>query len=245
MRFTLAFGFLGLILAGLAVRLARHASAGWWWLVGAETYLAICFLAIAAVYGLRKAGISVEDVRVPSAASLVLRVTLLPYLALGALTLYVGRWFDSDGLLNLVSPVLYIGRLPFPAERPGLRDAGVQAVLNLCWEFPRLSGTDADLGLETAHVPILDGAPPTDRQFQAAVQTVARWHAAGRCVLIHCAQGHGRTATITAAVLVELALVADVEQALSRVRATRPSAYPSGEQKEALIQYLRSRNHGA
>ena len=92
---------------------------------------------------------------------------------------------------------------------------------------------------------ILDGSAPTDAQFRAAVTTVAKWRAADRCVFIHCAQGHGRTATITAAILVELELAVDFEQALSRVRAARPFAYPSGEQKAALIRYLSSGNHDA
>ena len=245
MRFTLAFGFLGLILAGLAVRLAGHASAGWWWLVGAETYLAICFLAIAAVYGLRTAGISVEGKCVRSTPLVLSRVILLPYVAFGALALYIGRWFDSEGLLNPVAQGLYIGRLPFPADQAQVRDAGVQAVLNLCWEFRRHSGIDREPGLETAQVSILDGAAPTDEQFQTAVRIVAEWRAAGRCVLIHCAQGHGRTATITAAVLVRLGLAPGVEEALSEVRAARHFAYPSREQKAALIRYLGSRNHDA
>ena len=245
MRFTVAFGLLGLILAGLAARLARHASAGWWLLVVGESYLAICFLALATIYGLRTAGIIVDDIRVRSAPLALLRVILLPYLAVGALTLYVGRWFDSEGLLNPVAPGLYIGRLPFPSERSRLRDAGVHAVLNLCWEFPGFSGADAEPGLETAHLPILDGAAPTDSQFLAAVQMVGRWNAAGQCVLIHCAQGHGRSATITGAVLVQLGLAADVDQALLMVRAARPFASPTAEQKKALIRYLGSRNHDA
>jgi hypothetical protein len=75
-------------------------------------------------------------------------------------------------------------------------------------------------------------------QFQAAVTTVAKWRAADRCVFIHCAQGHGRTATITAAGLVELALAPDVDQALARIRAARRFASPSGHQKAALVRYL-------
>jgi Dual specificity phosphatase, catalytic domain len=238
MRFMLVFGLLGMFLAALAIRLARDAHGAWWWLVGTEGYFTSCFLAVAAIYGLRTVGLSVEDIPRRSIGSFILRAVLLPYLALGGLTLYFARWFNSEGLLNPVAPGLCIGRLPFPSERPRLRDAGVQAVLNLCWEFPRLSGVDGKPGYDTAHVPIVDGAAPTDSQFRAAVETVARWHGAGRYILIHCAQGHGRSATIAAAVLVQLALAADVEQALARIRVARPFAKPSREQKVALIRYL-------
>jgi hypothetical protein len=164
MRFMFVFGLLGMFLAALAMRLTRDAHGAWWWLVSAAGYLASCFLAIAAIYGLRAAGFSVEDIPRRSVESFILRAILLPYLALGGATLYFARWFDSE----------------------------------------------------------------------------TQWHATGWCVLIHCAQGHGRTATIAAAVLVRLELAADAEEALARVRAVRPFAVPSREQKAALMQYLAS-----
>jgi hypothetical protein len=240
MRFMFVFGLLGMFLAALAMRLTRDAHGAWWWLVSAAGYLASCFLAVAAIYGLRAAGFSVEDIPRRSVESFILRAILLPYLALGGATLYFARWFDSEGLLNPVAPGLFIGRLPFPWECASVRNAGVQAVLNLCWEFPRLSRLDRDPRLATVHVPILDAAAPTGSQFQTAVDVVTRWHATGWCVLIHCAQGHGRTATIAAAVLVRLELAADAGEALARVRAVRPFAVPSREQKAALMQYLAS-----
>jgi hypothetical protein len=152
--------------------------------------------------------------------------------------LYVSRWFDREGLLNPVAPGFYIGRLPFPFELAGLRAAGIGAVLNLCWEFPRLSGTDREPGIQTAHVPILDGAPPSEGQFREAVAWVVRWRAEGRCVLIHCAQGHGRTATIAAAALCRLGLAPDIEEALAMVARARPHAAPARDQREALSRYL-------
>jgi hypothetical protein len=237
MRFALAFGLSGGVLALLAARLAAEATGLWWLLVCGEAHGALCFLSLAAMYALRAAGVAVEVVLLRPVWSLVIRVTVLPYLVLGAVALYISRWFDREGLLNRVAPDLYVGRLPFPFERGALRAAGIEAVLNLCWEFPRLSGADRETAIETAHLPILDGSAPSDAQFRAAVQRVARWRGAGRCVLIHCAQGHGRTATITAAALLGLGLASDVEEALAMVRAVRPRARPSRIQKAALIRY--------
>jgi hypothetical protein len=62
MRFMFVFGLLGMFLAALAMRLTRDAHGAWWWLVSAAGYLASCFLAVAAIYGLRAAGFSVEDI---------------------------------------------------------------------------------------------------------------------------------------------------------------------------------------
>jgi Dual specificity phosphatase, catalytic domain len=172
--------------------------------VGTEVYMAISPLALATVYGLRETVMSVEDVRLPGIWSLIGGAILLPYSALGAITLYISRWFDREGLFSSVAPDIYVGRLPFPFELARLRAAGIDAVLNLCWEFPRLSGADRTPNFVMAQVPILDGSPPSDTQFYAAVHQVAQWRAEGRCVLIHCAQGHGRTATITGATLIHL-----------------------------------------
>ena len=235
MRFALVFGLLG---AALAARSAGLADGVWRPRAFGEMYLAACFLTLAAIYGFREAGVSVEDLLLRPVWSIVVRVVLLPFLVVGAVALYVARWFDREGLLNPVVPGLFIGRLPFPSELPELRAAGIEAVLNLCWEFPRLSGLDADSAIEMVRSPILDGSPPSDRQFQAAVQRVEQWRAEGRPVLIHCAQGHGRTATITAAILIRLGLASDVDEALSLIVAARPLAKPSRQQEAALRRYV-------
>ena len=117
MRFILAFGLCGIIVAAIALRLARQATDIWWVLVAVEVYIAACLLSLATAYGLREAGISVEDYLLRPGWSPVIRVILLPYLALGGITLFLARWFDREGLLNPVAPGLYIGRLPFPFER--------------------------------------------------------------------------------------------------------------------------------
>jgi len=240
MRFTLAFGLCGLALAAMALRPARPAVGLGWLPIAVEWYLASCCLTLALAYGFRSAGRDVERFAFRAGWSIIVRTILLPYLALGAVTLYLARWFDREALLNPVAPGIAIGRLPFPSERIELERVGIRAVLNLCWEFPRVSGIDRVPGLATARVPILDGAAPTDRQFRDACACVARWRAEGRFVLIHCAQGHGRTATVAAAVLCELGLASDAEEALSLIRSARPLARPCGEQRAALARFLAS-----
>lgn len=246
MRFSLAFGILGAILVALAWRLAGEAVGLWWALVVIEGYLAACFLTLAALYGLRSSGLPVEALFVRPGWSWPVRAILLPYLALGGLVLWLSRWIDREDPRNSVAPRLLVGRLPFPSERSGLREAGINAVLNLCWEFPRLSGLDREPGLVIARVPILDGSAPSERQFREAVDWVAMWHDEGRTILIHCAQGHGRSATIAAVALLRLGLAADPEAAQGIIRAVRPRARPSREQKAALMRYAsRSRVQAA
>lgn len=238
MRYALVFGLLGGALLALAARSVGLADGAWRPRALGELYLAVCFLTLASVYGLREVGVEVEDLLVRPVWSILARAVLLPYLLVGAAVLFMSRWFDREGLLNPLAPGLFIGRLPFPSELPKLRAAGIGAVLNLCWEFPRLSGMDGELDVQTAHAPILDGAPPSDRRFEEAIQRVEQWRAEGRSVLIHCAQGHGRTATIAAAVLIRLGLASDIDEALSMIQAARPLAKPSRQQKAALRRYV-------
>lgn len=242
-RYVVGFGVSGVVLGTLAVQLALKAAGLWWLLVAVEGQLSFCFLALATVYGLRSAGIPIEEISFPSPWPSVMWTILFPYVAVGGLVLNLSRWFDREGLLNRVVPGLYIGRRPFPSERTTLTKAGIDAVLNLCWEFPGLSRIEEERGLETARVPILDGSAPSRRQFQEACARVAQWRAEGRVVLIHCAQGHGRTSTIAAAVLCRLGLASSVEDALDQICAARPRARPSPRQRSALDQFVSRLNH--
>ncbi len=244
MLFALAFGLLGIVVSALGISQSHEATGVWWLPVFIQFQTGLCFLTLAAIYGLRTTGSQVEEFLVSPGWSILLRVVLLPYLILGGVTLYISAWFDGEGLLNAVAPGLYIGRLPFPSEVAKLRCAGIDSVLNLCWEFPRLSGMAREPEVETVQVPVLDASAPSEEQFQHAVQSVVRWRAEGRTVLIHCAQGHGRTATITAAILIQLGLAESVDEALAMIKAVRPFATPSGEQKAALICYAERLRNG-
>ena len=238
MRLIVAFGTLGIVLAAMATRQALHAEGAAWLAVAVEAQCALCLIVLSILYAMRSAGVDVEGLARGSVASWAIRIVLLPYMALGAFSLYLSRWFDRGGLLNPIATGLFVGRLPFPSERDVLRAAGIDAVLNLCWEFPALSGIARDARFEAIRIPILDGAAPTDCQFDEAVRWVASRRAEGRTVLIHCAQGHGRTATLASAVLVRLGMAGNLGDALAMVRAVRPLAQPSRAQEAALRRYL-------
>ncbi len=241
MRYAIAFGFAGFALLTLAIQQAGESR---WFLVTVNVDLSICLLALAALYGLKVSGFGVEALLVGPITSHLLRAILLPYLTLGVTVLFLSRWFDREGLYNGLAERISIGRLPFPFERSQLEEAGIHAVLNLCWEFPRLSGIHRIPGLVTVHLPILDGMAPTEDQFKEAVKTIQQWRLEGRSILIHCAQGHGRTSTIASAVLVRLGLARDVEEALALVKLARPGARPSEEQREALVRHCSANGPG-
>ncbi|WP_337177418.1 hypothetical protein [Paludisphaera sp.] len=198
-----------------------------------EACVGLSFAVLAMAYGLQAAGVDVGSMsRRPLARGL-----LLPYRILGRAMIFLAGLLGREPARDVPADGIVLGRLPFERERAAPRREGIDAVLCLCWEFPGLA---ADGGLETARVAMLDGAPPTRRQLDEAVERVARWRAEGRCVLIHRAQGHGRTATVAAASLVRRGVASDARAVLAAVRAARPRARPSAAQTAALERFVES-----
>jgi protein-tyrosine phosphatase len=54
---------------------------------------------------------------------------------------------------------------------------------------------------------------------------------------VHCALGHGRSATLVAAVLLELGLATDPDDAVNRIRLLRPGVALSPAQRVQLHQF--------
>ena len=236
MRYVLAFLFLGLALAADALRrwpeLNGFPSIATWFL---EIMSAVTFLVIATVYGLAVSGRSTERA---FGGIHPVALALLPYQAFAAFILWASVRLGREDMMNEVVPGVYLGRLPFTADRSRLEDSSIGGVLQLCAEFPNLSGLWTVRRMEVVILPILDGLPPSADQFSMAIKAVAHWRSEGRIVLIHCAQGHGRGAVITAAILVACGFADEVVEALEIVRRARPGARPSKNQTLALARYF-------
>lgn len=137
-----------------------------------------------------------------------------------------------EPLFEQVDEGLWLGSLPAPEDLPALREAGVDAVLDLVAEMadpPALRDRCRYLC-----VPTLDGCAPRDRELDAAVEFVRACRAEGRGVLVHCTFGHGRSASVMAASLVALGAAGDHAQALARLRALRRMIFLTREQKRML-----------
>jgi protein-tyrosine phosphatase len=241
MRYSALFGILGVVLAISAVQLAAGGAAGAVWaLVAAEAYLAVGLLALAVAYGLSHRGFPIEEAFQHPGWMRVWDLLLPPYRILARMGCLVLRRFDSMDPMHAVGTRLYVGRIPVRSERAKLEALGVTSVLNLCVEFPRRPGRRAATGLETAYLPVLDGAAPSPGQFRAAVEWIAARHGEGRSILVHCAQGRGRSVTVAAAALCRLGLAAGPDEALAQITAARPRAKPSRRQRIALSRFLNS-----
>jgi len=112
-----------------------------------------------------------------------------------------------------VAPGVWLGRRPFRGDLP----EGIRLVVDLTAEFP----VDRRIRAEVPWVcrPTLDATPPTVPDGRALLEQI---EAAGGPVFIHCAAGHGRSATVAAALLVRRGLAPDAEAAEAALRGARP-----------------------
>jgi diacylglycerol kinase (ATP) len=126
---------------------------------------------------------------------------------------------------NTVAPNLVIGSAPTTGHRRALEQAGVDAVCNVCFEFPGLLGPMQGRDVPHHDQPFLDAVAPPLLPLQAAVDWVVGQRTQGRTVLVHCAQGHGRSATVCAAVIVRMGDAVDVDAAVALLTERRPGVH--------------------
>jgi len=121
------------------------------------------------------------------------------------------RLLGREGV-NEISPGLWLGRRLLARELP----PGLQLVVDLTAESSRIR--DLPEGLEYLCLPTLDGQAPEALAFTQLVETVSDHPGP---VLIHCARGHGRSATVMAAVLMKRGIVDNIEKASALMKSKR------------------------
>lgn len=136
------------------------------------------------------------------------------------------RGLTKEPVANLVGEGVWVGRRPRLGELPD----GVAIVVDLCADLPEAPGVAAGRGYLS--LPALDATAPPAADIARAVDRVL---AAPGAAFIHCAFGHGRSATVAAAVLIRRgeATLDDVE---ARMRASRPRIGLNAVQRAALAE---------
>lgn len=155
-------------------------------------------------------------------------VAWAPLFAYQWLVLELGR-YTGEPHATEVAPGVWVGRRPRASDLP----PEVAIVVDLCAEFPVARGV-AD-GRRYLAIPTLDARAPAPPDIARAVEAVL---AASGPAFIHCAHGHGRSATVAAAVLVRRgeATLDDVE---ATMRAKRPRIGLNRSQRAALAGAVR------
>jgi protein-tyrosine phosphatase len=153
------------------------------------------------------------------------------WLLLGPVLLFVWTVWHLQRLLSRepasheVAPGVWLGRRALARELP----PGVVLVIDLTAEFPVARGVAH--GREYVALPTLDGTAPQEEALRAALTCIV---GSPGPVYIHCAMGHGRSATLAAAVLLARGLAGDVAQAEKMLRGVRPGVRLKPAQRELL-----------
>jgi len=113
-----------------------------------------------------------------------------------------------------------------------IKQEGIRAIISLTGT-PLNPQTVRRLGFEYLHSHI-SGTPAFD-QLNGIIQFINEQNSSSRSVLVHCAEGMGRTGTVLAAYLVSHGLGAD--EAIRHVREKRPGSILTTEQEKAIREF--------
>ena len=136
------------------------------------------------------------------------------------------RALTTEPVATEVMPGVWVARRPRARELP----PDVAIVIDLCAEFPAARGITE--GRAYLAIPTLDATAPTPLEIVQAVEAVI---SANGGAFVHCAFGHGRSATVAAAIMIRrgYATLDDVEP---RMRAARPRIGLNSRQRAALAE---------
>ena len=88
-------------------------------------------------------------------------------------------------------------------------------------------------GLREVHLPVADFSAPSPEQIECGVGAILEALAAGEAAAVHCGGGLGRTGTVLACYLAGSEELG-AEEAIGRVRATRPGSVETPAQLAAI-----------
>ncbi|NMO14191.1 hypothetical protein HPC49_49825 [Pyxidicoccus fallax] len=215
MKYAAAFTLFTVLLGFLALRLG-----GAWLLL---LWPAASFSLVALAYG----GVGPRllgkqpDGRMRPWAVLV----LLPYLLFTWATWHLARVLSREPAHAEVVPGVLVGRRLLSGELP----AGVGTVLDLTAEFIEPAGIRR--AARYVSLPILDASTLPVGRVAPVLRELATLPGP---VYVHCAQGHGRTGMIAAALLVARGDAPDAKTALALIQRVRPGVRVSPAQAHAL-----------
>lgn len=212
------YGFYFCILAALFAAIAIAFGglyALWLWPAVSFAIVGLAYLSFGpCVFGKRSSGV----------LQIVNVLVLLPYLLMLWGTWHLVRVLEREAPIHRVTDRICVGRRLLGHEFPG----GIDHVIDLTCEFtePRPL-REGDYRL----YPILDGVPPSVEEMNAWLLEAAELPGT---ILVHCAQGRGRTGLFAAALLVKTGRCSTVDEALALIQSKRLGVQLSRSQRKLL-----------
>lgn len=152
-------------------------------------------------------------------------ILLLPFLGPVSAYWHIRRPRLTEAPWHELLPDLVIGRRLLDHEF----DLEVDHIVDLTSEYTECAKQRSHPGYLC--LPIVDGAAPPPIVLQEFVRQIQKLE--GR-IYLHCAEGHGRTATVAAALLVARGVAKDVDEALAKISSVRAKAKPYAGQLRVL-----------
>lgn len=130
-----------------------------------------------------------------------------------------------------VAPNLFLGRRLTAREARSPAAPDWHAVLDLAAELPEAGPLRTRPGYRS--LPVLDARAPGPDDLASAVDWLIVRSAEGP-VYVHCALGHGRSATVVVAYLMATGRVATIDEGIDRLARLRPGVGLSAVQRDSL-----------
>lgn len=217
MKYGLLLSFLAIAIAGVAVR-----TGSWSWML---LYPAFSFGMVGASYLLSKPEIFGKQP--DGSRSTLALLLLLPYLAYVAIVWHVVRLVSRESKADALTDELMLSRRLLANELP----SEVASVVDLTCEFTE--PITEWPGVSYICFPMLDGSGASPTQLRTLAAEIIELPSP---VLIHCAQGHGRTGLVAAAVLLVSGKAQTAEEAIAMIQSVRPGVELNRMQRSLLEQ---------
>ncbi|GMH36427.1 hypothetical protein BSKO_04295 [Bryopsis sp. KO-2023] len=140
------------------------------------------------------------------------------------------RTHSAEPLFHEIIPGWFLGGWPKNASS---LPPGNPSVMDVTCELPRTHNVGSYLCL-----PTWDTHGPTTSMIEEGVEWAFKEKESGAPIYIHCAHGHGRSATILCACLIKDGQASTMEEAIAISKAKRPKVKMNRRQRQVLQDWL-------
>ena len=173
----------------------------------------------------------------PGLRGLYARIALAPYRWVNWPMLLLFR-LKGERPMDMITSLLGISGRLLSRDRKLLADNRIGAVIDVSGELPETPLITRNPAIDYLAMPLPDNSGPTPQQMQQCVAFARRHMDAGVPVLVHCSFGHGRSAAVCAAVLLDRGDAHTLEEAEARMKTARPSVSLSRRQRVSVRRWL-------